>query len=128
MNKTKKRIAGFIVILILIIIYLFINLPKYLEPEASGLVIGFKNGTTEPEVKAILENCNIPVNYTIDYNVTSFRDYNIMVKCIYCYIQFGDVSGKYVKNRIKQKDAIRIKNELETNKKVLSVFIMQSTC
>jgi hypothetical protein len=118
----KKKIAGFIVILLLLIIYLFINFPKYREPEVAGLVIDFRTGTTEPEVKAIVENCNIPVNYTIDYNTTFFTDEN-EGKCIYCYIQFVDGSDNRIKNNIKEKDAIRIKNAFETNKKVLSVYI-----
>lgn len=33
-----------------------------------GFFIEFEDGTTEPEVKAILENYNMTMNYTIDYN------------------------------------------------------------
>jgi hypothetical protein len=118
MNKTKKRIAGFIVILLLVIIYLFINLPKYREPEVGSFDIAFKKGTTEPEVKAILKNCDMPMNYTMFYNTTSFQDENVG-KCIYCVIMFVPSSDNRVS--ITEKDAIRIKNELEKNNKVLSV-------
>jgi len=38
------------------------------EQQVAGLFIEFENGTTEQEVKTILENSNIPVNYSIDYN------------------------------------------------------------
>ena len=38
------------------------------EQQVAGLFIEFENGTTEQEVKAILENSNIPVNYSLDYN------------------------------------------------------------
>lgn len=119
MNKTKKRIAGFIVILIFVIIYLITNLPNFREPEVGGFDIAFKKGTAEPEIKAILENCNMSMNYTIDYNTTSFRDDNVG-KCIYCVIMFVPSSGNRVS--ITEKDAIRIKNELEKNNKVLSVY------
>ena len=33
------------------------------EQQITGLFIEFENGTTEQEVKTILENSNIPVNY-----------------------------------------------------------------
>ena len=38
------------------------------EGKVGGFSIQFENGTTEPEVKTILENYNMTVNYTIDYN------------------------------------------------------------
>jgi hypothetical protein len=121
MNKIEKGIAVFIVLLILVVIYVFINLPMYREPVVGGLIIDFKDGTTEPEVRAILEKCNMPVNYTIDYNTTKFRGDNSLVgKSIFCYIQFVDGSGNVT--NVKEKDAIKIKNELETNKKVWSVY------
>lgn len=122
MNKIKKGIAVFVVLLIFVIIYVFIHLPMYREPVVGGLVIEFKNGTTEPEVKAILENCNMTVNYTIDYNSTSYKNDNVqMEKSLFCYIHFGNGPGNYT--RVTEKDAIRIKNKLETNKKVLAVHL-----
>ena len=44
-------------------------------------------------------------------------------KAVVCYIQFGDGSAPWVvgENCILERDAIRIKNELETNEKVLIV-------
>jgi hypothetical protein len=121
MNKIEKGIAVFIVLLILVVIYVFINLPMYREPVVGGLIIDFKDGTTEPEVKAILENCSVPVNYTIDYNTTKFRDdVSFVGKSIFFYIQFVDILGNIA--NVKEKDAIQIKNGLETNKKVWSVY------
>ncbi len=38
------------------------------EVKVAGLLIQFENETSEPGVKAILENYDIPVNYTIDYD------------------------------------------------------------
>lgn len=38
------------------------------EIQISGLFIEFENGTTEPEVRSILENYNLTANYSIDYN------------------------------------------------------------
>jgi len=47
------------------------------EQQIAGLFIEFENGTTEQEVKTILENSNIPINYSIDYNtdLSSGRHY-----------------------------------------------------
>ena len=41
------------------------------ELKVGGLFIEFEEGTTEPEVKAILENCNMTRNWIIEYNVDS---------------------------------------------------------
>lgn len=146
------------------------------EPRVAGLFIEFKDGTTEPEAKAILENCNMTINYSIDYNsdIMSKRYYiivdkdkrmgvenelskgenwtdsifpdfekgnyyiitvteqaihdknflailkknNLQVKNpALCNILFRDGS----KNWIWGIDAVRIKNELEMNEKVLMV-------
>jgi len=38
------------------------------EPQITGLFIEFEGGTTESEVEGILENYNIPINYSIEYN------------------------------------------------------------
>ena len=38
------------------------------ELQVSGFFIEFEDGTTESEVKDILESCNMPLNYSIDYN------------------------------------------------------------
>lgn len=46
-----------------------------------------------------------------------------MKKSVVCYIDFGDGSGNYSdpKNWITETDAIRVKNDIETNEKVLIV-------
>ena len=44
------------------------------EIQAGGLFIEFEGGTTEPEVKAILESCNLTRNYIIEYNVDHMGD------------------------------------------------------
>lgn len=38
------------------------------EPQVAGFLVQFENGTTEPEVKAILENYNMILSYNIDCN------------------------------------------------------------
>jgi hypothetical protein len=38
------------------------------EGKVGGFSIQFENGTTEPEVKTILKNYNMTLNYTIDYD------------------------------------------------------------
>jgi len=171
MNNISKAVVVFIVFLTLLILMM-----QSQEVKVAGLLIQFENGTTEPEAKAILENYNIPVNYTINCNSNISRgmyyikvdedkinelrkdenwtsvvelkkgNYNITMlseefvpdenfltmleknnlqlkKGVVCYIRFGDGPHDWVvgKNCILEKDAIRIKNELETNEKVLIV-------
>ncbi|MHC1756694.1 MAG: UPF0228 family protein [Methanosarcina sp.] len=171
MNKISKVVVVFIVSLTFLILMM-----QSQEVKVAGLLIQFENETTEPEVKAIFENYNIPVNYTIDYNSNIGRgmyyikvdedkinelrkyenwtslielkkgNYNIIMlseefvpdesfltmleknnlqlkKAVVCYIHFGDGPQNWVvgKNCVLEKDAIRIKSELETNKKVLIV-------
>lgn len=143
-------------------------------PKVGGLDIQFENGTTESEVKTILKNYNMTVNYTIDYdsdymlkrdyitvdqdkkmdimnelrkdeNFTYYTEikkgnYSIIMlpekfipdkkllttleknnlqlkKSINCYIHLGDESKYWIPER----DALRIKEELEKNEKVLTV-------
>lgn len=182
MTKVNKEIAAFIVIIALVILWgLSTKAPidtkiPVREQRAGGLLIEFEDGTTDSGVKAILENCNMTMNYSIDYNYNIMPNrYYIIVekdrredvknelrkeenwtdpvfpdikkgnyyiitvteqatqdknfqeileknnlqvkKSIYCYIHFGDGS----QNEISEKDAIRIKNELEMNEKVLIV-------
>lgn len=99
MSKISKGVAVFVVVLALAIIWgLFASTP--VDPktpvdtknpvdtetqvqinEVGGLLIEFEDGTTEQEVKAILENGNIPVNYSIDYNSDIMPNrYYIMVE------------------------------------------------
>jgi len=55
----------------------------YQEPKVGGLYIQFENGTTEPEVKTILENYNMTMDYTIYY------DSDDMLKRYYISIDQG---------------------------------------
>ncbi|WP_243466655.1 UPF0228 family protein [Methanosarcina mazei] len=157
MNKISKVVVVFIALLTFLALMM-----QSQEVKTPGLLIQFENETSEAEVKAILENYDIPVNYTIDYNSNIGRgmyyievdedkiyelrkdenwtlseefvpDENVLAmleknnlqlkKAVVCYIQFGDGSAPWVvgENCILERDAIRIKNELETNEKVLIV-------
>jgi len=176
--------AVFIVILILVVLYGFMQIPRAQEVKVAGFFIQFENGTTEPEVKAILENYNMTLNYSIDCNrdngaykyyikvykdnmpdvvrdglrkdenwtdlalpyftkgdyiiypvteqaihdknfLSVLRRHNLQVKTfVWCDISYRgnskyDILGK---NCITWSDAIRIKNELETNEKVWTVM------
>jgi hypothetical protein len=83
MNQINKGIAIFVSLLSIAIILGFIKAPVNMqtsvrehvsmqtpdpETQITGFFIEFENGTTESEVKAILENYNKILNYTIDYN------------------------------------------------------------
>jgi uncharacterized protein YxeA len=73
MSKIKKEIIIFIVFVMLVVIGgLLIKLPSNTtyppEPQIDGFTVLLKNGTTEPEVKAILENNDMILNYSIDSN------------------------------------------------------------
>lgn len=91
-----KKSVYKILVIVIIIVFLIIVVPSVLftpahvksnmsidnetpvkEQQIAGLFIEFENGTTEQEVKTILEDSNIPVNYSIDYNtnLSSGRDY-----------------------------------------------------
>jgi hypothetical protein len=189
MSKINKEIAVFIVFLTLLTIYGLWNVPIIdiitltQRPEVAGFLVQFESGTTEPEVKAILENYNMILNYSMDCNwdngaykyyikvnedkrmdiinelkkdenwtdsmphdfkkgnyyiipvtETATQDKNFLEmleinnlqvkKFVWCLIRFGDGSNNYIqeKNWITERDAIRIKNELEANEKVLTVM------
>ena len=181
MSKIIKENAIFIVFLILVGLFVLMIISQinvimqyhYREPQVGGLDIQFENGTTELEVKTILENYNVTVNYTIDYDSDTMlkRDYitvdqgkrtdiinelkkdedpsytevkkgnysiimlpeefipdeqflimleenNLQLKkSLFCYIHLRDGET----NWISEKSAIRIKNQLETNEKVLTL-------
>lgn len=92
MNKFNGKFAVFILFLILVIIAGFVlRTPNNMkvpidsetpintetsidsetpvkEKQVAGLLIEFEEGTTEQQVKTILENTNMPANYSIDYN------------------------------------------------------------
>lgn len=187
MSKISKMTAIFIFFLILaVFLGILIKIPIDIIKQTQELKVGafsiqFENETTEPEVKAILENCNMTANYRIDYNstigrgmyyikvdkdtgmvifnelkknnitpvaeikkgnytiimlseefvpdesfLTSLKNNNLqMKKSVLCYILLSDESGNLIpgKNYILEEDAIRIKNELETNEKILTVWL-----
>lgn len=172
MNKTNKEIVVFIVIFTLVLLWGLFKAPQVQEPIVGGLDIKFENGTTEPEVKAILEDCNMTINYSMDYNTNTMGDkyyilvdkdkrtevkdelkgkkiwtdipdiikgnyviidipeevihnesflrmldkYNLQLKeFVWCYVDFGNES------KIRERDALKIKNRLLSNEKVLAV-------
>jgi cell division protein YceG involved in septum cleavage len=69
----NKEMVIFTVFLILIVLAgIFIKTPvdkktPVQEPNTAGIFIEFEEGTTEPEVKAILENYNLTRNYSLEY-------------------------------------------------------------
>lgn len=191
MSNIKKGIAVFVVFLSLVLIYELSQIPiinmitHASESKVTGFLIQFDDGTTEPEIKSIIENCNFTLNYSIDYNTDygSFKYYlkvykdnlpdvvgnvlkrnenwtygpspyyfekgdycivpvteeatqdknfiallgenNLQVKkFVSCSINYKDNSSRFDilgENCITRKDAIRIKNELEINDKILIV-------
>ena len=62
-NKISKVVVVFIALLTFLALMM-----QSQEVKTPGLLIQFENETSEAEVKAILENYDIPVNYTIDYD------------------------------------------------------------
>lgn len=181
MRKVNEKIAIFILLLtIVMIVGLFIKIqvdkktPTDVETpvkelQVSSSAIEFEEGITEPEVKHILENCNLTM-YRLDYDVEDIadkyyikiennknivigdefksapdkkkRDYYIISlseqaienesflemldknnlqikKFVWCELHFGNGSM----NWFPEKDAIKIKNELEMNETVLNVFL-----
>jgi hypothetical protein len=83
--KINKRITVFIISLITIVLigffiinYIGIN-KQVKESQVVGLIIEFENGTTESEVKAILENYNMTVNYSIEYNSNNLGKFYYVV-------------------------------------------------
>jgi hypothetical protein len=72
MNKINKGTAIFILFLTLVVISGLWQIPiiyiitQANEAKVSGFFIQFEDGTNEPEVKTILENYNMTLNYSID--------------------------------------------------------------
>lgn len=174
MRKITGKIVVFIFFTLVIIVGLFIipsvdTKTPVQKLQVSGLVIEFEEGTTEPEVKTILEDCNLSM-YRLDYDVEDIADkYYIQIennksivvsdefksaidikkedyyiisiseqavdddnflemldkndiqlkKFVWCYISFDNESKAW----IPEEDAVKIKNELKMNKKVLNVFL-----
>ena len=86
LSKIKKEIVAFIVFLILVILWgLFTNSPVNTttpdpQSQAGGMDIQFKDGTSEPEVKVILQNINMTMNYSLEYDASTMAErYYIMV-------------------------------------------------
>ncbi|MHC1756698.1 MAG: UPF0228 family protein [Methanosarcina sp.] len=92
MNKISKKIAFFIVFLTLLIITgVFIKMTVDTKPpvntsfpvpgsQVGGLYIQFKDGISESEVKTILQNSNMTVDYRMEYDTNSTDEiYYIMV-------------------------------------------------
>jgi hypothetical protein len=74
MSKISQRTVIFIFFMVFILIVgLLIKIPIDMiihaqEPKVGGMEILFENGTTEAEVKTILENSNVTINYTLEYD------------------------------------------------------------
>jgi len=70
---------------LVVILAIFIKMPANKETiahksQVGGFLIEFEDGTTEQEVKSILKNSNMPINYSIDYNsdIMSSRCYIVV--------------------------------------------------
>lgn len=86
MSKTK-RISVFIIFLVLVVLAgVFLKFPISVPTSANekqsdiiaGLVIQFRNGTTELEVKSILNNYSLPT-YDLDYDIDNTPGYYIII-------------------------------------------------
>jgi len=86
MSKINKEIVIFIVFLTLVTLWgLFVKMPvedtktPYPESKVGSMAIQFKDGISESEVKAILQNYNMTRNYRLTYDTNySDMDYYIM--------------------------------------------------
>lgn len=74
MSKINKEIVIITVFLAVVILYGSfqkepVDINKQIsKPEVGGFLLQFEDGTTEPEVKALLGNYNMILNYSIDCN------------------------------------------------------------
>ncbi|AKJ40176.1 UPF0228 family protein [Methanosarcina barkeri] len=88
MSKINRKIAIFIAFLTLVVVSgLLIKMPVNTntsapESQVAGIYIQFKDGISEPEVKDILQNINMTLNYSMEYdtNTTDERYYIIVDK------------------------------------------------
>ena len=87
MSKINKKIAIFIVFLTLVALGgLLVKVPvedtKTPDPESqvAGMTIQFKDGISESEVKALLQNYNMTRNYGMTYDTNSPEKYYIMLR------------------------------------------------
>lgn len=107
MSKINKEIIFFIIFFILVMIAgLFIEPPVDKEtpdPESqvAGMYIQFKNGTSESEVKSILQNCNMTRNYRMEYDTNSTDEkYYVMVD----KYNWSDIKRELVEMKEEKKD------------------------
>ncbi len=88
MSKINKEQAVLIIFLtLLLIVGLLIKMPVNTntpapESQVAGIYIQFKDGISEPEVKDILQNISMALNYSMEYdtNTTAERYYIIVDK------------------------------------------------
>ncbi|MCC4768312.1 hypothetical protein FXW07_17345 [Methanosarcina sp. DH1] len=88
MSKINKKQAVLIIFLtLLLIVGLLIKMPVNTntpapESQVAGIYIQFKDGISEPEVKDILQNISMALNYSMEYdtNTTAERYYIIVDK------------------------------------------------
>ncbi|AKB51218.1 hypothetical protein MSBRW_1965 [Methanosarcina barkeri str. Wiesmoor] len=89
------------------------------ETKVGGLDVEFENGTTEPEVKAILENCNLNVHIP-DYDVEDIVDkYYIKVEKYYIKVE-----KYYIKVENNENIVIRDKFKSAPDKKKKNYYII----
>jgi hypothetical protein len=94
-SNIKKEIVAFIVLLIFIVLWaLFTPAPVNTntpipDSQIGGMDIQFKDGVTEPEVKAILQKTNMTMNYSMEYdsNATDERYYIMVGKDKISYVR-----------------------------------------
>ena len=87
MSRINKKVAFFIVFLILVIIAgLFVKIPVDTKTQVNdelkvgGMYIQFEDGISDSEVQTILESYNLTMNYSIKYNIDHVADkYYIML-------------------------------------------------
>ena len=87
MSRINKKVAFFIVFLILVIIAgLFVKTPVDTETQVNDelkvgdMYIQFEDGISDSEVQTILESYNLTMNYSIKYNIDHVADkYYIML-------------------------------------------------
>ncbi|RXA17109.1 hypothetical protein EQO05_12975 [Methanosarcina sp. MSH10X1] len=110
MIKNNKKNAVLVTFLILLLIGgLFLKTPADVKrpvrgQQVGGLLIEFEEGTSEKEVKAILENCNLgmyPLEYDVNYTADRF------------YIKVNTDERESVSDKFKELD---VRNEFRRGK------------
>jgi len=94
-SNVKKEIVAFIVLLIFIVLWaLFTPSPVNTNTpipysQVGGMDIQFKDGVTEPEVRAILQKTNMTMDYSMEYdsNATDERYYIMVGKDKISYVR-----------------------------------------